>query len=99
MPVKMTTRAVMIRTMLASTPRYLAMPPATPATMRSLDRVSCCAMRGSFRVFESVAGGEKTDDADHDERRGNGDLDDESLSLIHISEPTRLGMISYAVFC
>ena len=25
--------------------------------------------------------------------------DDETLSLIHISEPTRLGMISYAVFC
>src|SRR5450756_2998442 len=24
---------------------------------------------------------------------------DNSLSLIHISEPTRLGMISYAVFC
>ena len=24
---------------------------------------------------------------------------DEYLSLIHISEPTRLGMISYAVFC
>src|SRR5450756_3251663 len=24
---------------------------------------------------------------------------DDSLSLIHISEPTRLGMISYAVFC
>src|SRR5659263_755748 len=24
---------------------------------------------------------------------------DEELSLIHISEPTRLGMISYAVFC
>src|SRR5428012_5047 len=23
----------------------------------------------------------------------------QSLSLIHISEPTRLGMISYAVFC
>src|SRR5659263_262358 len=23
----------------------------------------------------------------------------DSLSLIHISEPTRLGMISYAVFC
>src|SRR5665648_885681 len=23
----------------------------------------------------------------------------ETLSLIHISEPTRLGMISYAVFC
>src|SRR5450756_1393210 len=26
-------------------------------------------------------------------------LIDEQLSLIHISEPTRLGMISYAVFC
>src|SRR5450756_1086886 len=26
-------------------------------------------------------------------------LSDEPLSLIHISEPTRLGMISYAVFC
>src|SRR5450756_3029042 len=25
--------------------------------------------------------------------------EDVSLSLIHISEPTRLGMISYAVFC
>src|SRR5659263_746066 len=25
--------------------------------------------------------------------------EDLSLSLIHISEPTRLGMISYAVFC
>src|SRR5450756_2830628 len=24
---------------------------------------------------------------------------EENLSLIHISEPTRLGMISYAVFC
>ena len=26
-------------------------------------------------------------------------LEDSGLSLIHISEPTRLGMISYAVFC
>src|SRR5665648_1164816 len=26
-------------------------------------------------------------------------LADQYLSLIHISEPTRLGMISYAVFC
>ena len=34
---------------------------------------------------------------------GGGAADDiggeEGLSLIHISEPTRLGMISYAVFC
>src|SRR5450756_2840388 len=27
------------------------------------------------------------------------DLGAKDLSLIHISEPTRLGMISYAVFC
>src|SRR5665648_1302059 len=27
------------------------------------------------------------------------DYEDKRLSLIHISEPTRLGMISYAVFC
>src|SRR5450756_1069437 len=27
------------------------------------------------------------------------DDEDHDLSLIHISEPTRLGMISYAVFC
>src|SRR5450759_1997715 len=27
------------------------------------------------------------------------DADKQTLSLIHISEPTRLGMISYAVFC
>src|SRR5450756_3033026 len=27
------------------------------------------------------------------------DANDVDLSLIHISEPTRLGMISYAVFC
>ena len=28
-----------------------------------------------------------------------GDVAEFRLSLIHISEPTRLGMISYAVFC
>ena len=27
------------------------------------------------------------------------EMNDVDLSLIHISEPTRLGMISYAVFC
>src|SRR5450759_386015 len=29
----------------------------------------------------------------------DGQAPDQLLSLIHISEPTRLGMISYAVFC
>src|SRR5450756_388833 len=30
---------------------------------------------------------------------GGGTVAGQTLSLIHISEPTRLGMISYAVFC
>src|SRR5450759_1351940 len=30
---------------------------------------------------------------------GTSNAQDTQLSLIHISEPTRLGMISYAVFC
>ena len=30
---------------------------------------------------------------------GSADIAVQDLSLIHISEPTRLGMISYAVFC
>src|SRR5665648_1188501 len=33
------------------------------------------------------------------DRIGLGLLIEKNLSLIHISEPTRLGMISYAVFC
>src|SRR5450759_5873101 len=32
-------------------------------------------------------------------RSAQRDLTVDGLSLIHISEPTRLGMISYAVFC
>src|SRR5450756_2907336 len=32
-------------------------------------------------------------------RRLRGGHAEHALSLIHISEPTRLGMISYAVFC
>src|SRR5665648_1240357 len=36
----------------------------------------------------------RTEEVDRDD-----DEDEYDLSLIHISEPTRLGMISYAVFC
>src|SRR5665648_1239282 len=43
------------------------------------------------------------DERGADDTVGNGMEQDErrtpALSLIHISEPTRLGMISYAVFC
>src|SRR5450759_5890366 len=37
--------------------------------------------------------------ADHDRNRHQHEYQPAQLSLIHISEPTRLGMISYAVFC
>src|SRR5665648_252277 len=39
----------------------------------------------------------KAEDMLKRDRSGAPDL--QELSLIHISEPTRLGMISYAVFC
>src|SRR5450756_2405058 len=43
--------------------------------------------------------GERVDHADADAMQAAGHLVAAALSLIHISEPTRLGMISYAVFC
>ena len=41
-----------------------------------------------------IVGGGADDGSLGVSRRG-----EDGLSLIHISEPTRLGMISYAVFC
>src|SRR5450756_1155637 len=61
-----------------------------------------------FARFSTVAGGAGSVDTPRDVRgfavkfytqKGNWDLVGNNLSLIHISEPTRLGMISYAVFC
>src|SRR5450756_2918911 len=46
-----------------------------------------------------VAGQGDTDDGRDVAAVEDVPLDDHDLSLIHISEPTRLGMISYAVFC
>src|SRR5450756_2799656 len=55
--------------------------------------------RQSFDKFEPVihkGGLLVVDSTVIDRKSSRTDLD---LSLIHISEPTRLGMISYAVFC
>ncbi len=46
-----------------------------------------------------VAGERLGDDAAGAVARSVVDHDDLDLSLIHISEPTRLALISYAVFC
>src|SRR5450759_4309908 len=41
----------------------------------------------------------KVKDAEAQYPNTNGGVRQQIMSLIHISEPTRLGMISYAVFC
>ena len=46
-----------------------------------------------YDVFEA------TDGAEMHQILSENDINLVILSLIHISEPTRLGMISYAVFC
>src|SRR5428012_20290 len=51
-------------------------------------RQVCSRLRGMLVAVQETATG-----TGHDSIAGL------SLSLIHISEPTRLGMISYAVFC
>src|SRR5665648_376272 len=54
------------------------------------------------RPLERVAGEEEACAGEGDDERVlavPGRVDEMHLSLIHISEPTRLGMISYAVFC
>src|SRR5450756_1520241 len=52
---------------------------------------------------DDVRGGDAEDpptDRRAEDRAGRTKREDvQGLSLIHISEPTRLGMISYAVFC
>src|SRR5450756_2994889 len=55
---------------------------------------------GNVQVVEGVADTkdkQSHQEDSHQQVEQNSDLYD--LSLIHISEPTRLGMISYAVFC
>src|SRR5450756_553401 len=58
-----------------------------------LDQLTVCAMlpQGAVRWWVAIA--------DVDALVKKDSAIDQHLSLIHISEPTRLGMISYAVFC
>ena len=59
----------------------------------AIRRVVAAHRASNPRVFGSVAHGDDTEESDLDI------LIDPTLSLIHISEPTRLRRISYAVFC
>src|SRR5450756_1849815 len=70
-----------------------------PCAFASSSRLGCQqAERGDplnrLGTRPAVELGERAPDVHLDGARA-----DEQLSLIHISEPTRLGMISYAVFC
>src|SRR5450756_3048466 len=78
---------------------------AVPSSFPGRERSVHAAVRSIFplRSLEVVRNGEVVARAEanggrqaeiNEEPRGPDDL-----SLIHISEPTRLGMISYAVFC
>src|SRR5659263_742519 len=70
----------------------------------SVDLYPCrkyyCILR-SHRVYRDCSSAHRadafTDCKTQSARSGNNS--NRCLSLIHISEPTRLGMISYAVFC
>src|SRR5450756_2270262 len=68
--------------------RVSGLPPRGGA--RAADPRGCSRLAGAAapRAPLAVAGGGTA-----------GEGSTEGLSLIHISEPTRLGMISYAVFC
>src|SRR5450756_3191365 len=82
------------------------------ATLDALDRFEPGAADRNFAIEQAelmpgrpaadIDIAAKTQGIDRRSRRGlhrrhRGEVND--LSLIHISEPTRLGMISYAVFC
>src|SRR5450756_2826782 len=67
-----------------------------------MDSLLCrgCSCSGSLPVAEGMS--ENTTFSDDTRKQlvgGHIERRVEGLSLIHISEPTRLGMISYAVFC
>src|SRR5450756_2121073 len=89
---------------LINAPRVLLLDEPTSALdpigrKEVLDTVA--SLRGGLTVFFSthiLADVERVADAVAILDQGRM-LAQESLSLIHISEPTRLGMISYAVFC
>src|SRR5450759_4389668 len=70
---------------------------STNGTLITKDYARRIAEAGVFYVGVSIDGVEATHDRFRNERGAFRKALE--LSLIHISEPTRLGMISYAVFC
>src|SRR5450756_2713278 len=61
-----------------------------------VDRITCCRNLKTMALRHTLSGEWPRLRMDHTLGKL---VEDEDLSLIHISEPTRLGMISYAVFC
>src|SRR5665648_1222744 len=68
-----------------------ASPPRGPTSLRSL---VCDREQGVLERDHLLGRADR-----HPQPPVGAALADQHLSLIHISEPTRLGMISYAVFC
>ena len=67
------------------------------AQLKALFKDTWETIPGNCDTFIYLGGNEQSTHKYVSELLGKGTID--KLSLIHISEPTRLGMISYAVFC
>src|SRR5450759_5732262 len=73
---------------------------ANTGVTRGHDRPRSGERRAAFRRVRAGGGCVRGGAGSSGGRRcDRGDRQAHELSLIHISEPTRLGMISYAVFC
>src|SRR5450756_2146570 len=71
--------------------------------VKRLSNVTSCQTKERQRLsnmpFTNLIDSIKIALTDSNDFADNGVCGSKRLSLIHISEPTRLGMISYAVFC
>src|SRR5450759_4814343 len=99
-PFKIKTRSALVACLLASA---IAMPAwSDTLILRNGTTVpgTLTGATGNTIMFRDRRGGMHRYSVRDVESVQFGDAPDDSrLSLIHISEPTRLGMISYAVFC
>ena len=74
-------------------PLYIALIRYANGTLDIRTYITSATMRADSKCVRIVVDWEERNKLQHIIRTG------QDLSLIHISEPTRLGMISYAVFC
>src|SRR5450756_1714356 len=84
-----TTHALTLKEASYPAVQYVPREDADMALLARTDRVTHCPYKGDASYFSIKADGKTLENA----------IWTYELSLIHISEPTRLGMISYAVFC